>query len=59
MDKTTNWLIRVTVFVVIGGCLITYLNSQKKPSILFSKPCIEDLRYKDFDKKRTNSEFAA
>ena len=59
MDKATNWLIRVVAFFVIGGCLITYLNFQKKPSLLFSKPCIEDLRYKDLDKKRTNAEFTA
>ena len=59
MDKTTNWLIRVAAFFVIGGCLITYLNFEKKPSLLFSKPSIEDLRYKDLDKKRTNAEFAA
>ena len=59
MDKTTNWLIRIATFFIIGGCLITYLNFQKKPSLLFSKPSIEDLRYKDLDKKRTNAEFAA
>ena len=56
MDKTTNWIIRVTAFFVIGGCLITYLNFQKKPSLLFSKPSIEDLRYKDLNKKRTNAD---
>ena len=59
MDKNTNWLIRVAVFFIIGGCLITYLKFQKKQSLLFSKPSIEDLRYKDLDKKRTNAEFAA
>ena len=59
MDKTTNWLIKVAAFFIIGGCLITYLNFQKKPSILFSKPSIEDLRYKDLVKKRANAEFAA
>ena len=59
MDKTTNWLIRVASFFVIGGFLITYLNFQEKPSLLFSKPSIEDFRYKDLDKKRTNAEFAA
>ena len=59
MDKTTNWLIRVAAFVVIGGCLIVYLNLQKKPSLLLSKPSIEDLKYKDLDKKRINAEFAA
>ena len=59
MDKITNWLIRVAAFFVIGGYLITYLNFQKKPSLLFSKPSIEDLRYKDLDEKRTNAEFAA
>ena len=59
MDKTINWLIRVTAFVVIGGYLIAYLNFQKKPSLLFSKPSIEDLRYKDLDKKRTNPQYAA
>ncbi len=31
----------------------------EKPSLLFSKPSIEDLIYKDLDKKRTNAEFAA
>ena len=59
MDKTINWLIRVAAFVLIGGCLIGYLNFQKKPSLLISKPSIEDLRYKDLDKKRENAEFAA
>ena len=59
MAKNTNWLITVAAFVVIGGCLITYLNFQKKTSLLFSKPSIEDLRYKDLDNKRTNAEFAA
>ena len=59
MDKNINWLIRVTAFVVIGGYLIAYLNFQKKPPILFSKPSIEGLRYKDLDKKRTNAEFSA
>ena len=44
---------------MIGGCFIAYLNFQKKPSILFSKPSIEDLRYKDLDNKRANTEFAA
>ena len=59
MDKTNTWLIRVFAVVLIGVCLIAYLNVQKKPSLLFSKPSIEDLRYKDLDKKRTNAEFAA
>ncbi len=59
MDNTTNWLIRVVIFIVIGVCLISYLNFQKKPSLLFSKPSFEDLRYKDLDKKRSNAEFAA
>ena len=59
MDKTTDWLIRFVSFVVIGGCLIAYLNFQKKPSLLFSKPSIEDLRYKDLEKKRANAEFTA
>ena len=44
---------------MIGGCFIAYLNFQKKPSILFSKPSIEDLRYKNLDNKRANTEFAA
>ena len=59
MDKTTDSLFRVAAFVVIVGCLISYLNFQKKPSLLFSKPSIEDLRYEDLDKKPTNAEFAA
>ena len=59
MDKTNTWLIRVFAVVLIGVCLITYLNVQKKPSLLFSKPSIEDLKYKELDKKRANAEFAA
>ena len=59
MYKTSNWLFRVAAFVVIGGCLIGYLNFQKKTSSLFSTPSIEDLRYKDLDMKRANAEFAA
>ena len=59
MDKTNTWLIRVFSVVLIGVCLIAYLNVQKKPSLLFSKPSIEDLKYKELDKKRANAEFAA
>ena len=59
MDKTNTWLIRAFAVVLIGACLITYLNVQKKPSLLFSKPSIEDLKYKELDKKRANAEFAA
>ena len=59
MDKTNTWLIRVFAIVLIGVCLIAYLNVQKKPSLLFSKPNIEDLKYKELDKKRANAEFAA
>ena len=59
MDKTNTWLIRVFAVVLIGACLISYLNVEKKPSLLFSKPSIEDLKYKEFDKKRANAEFAA
>ena len=59
MDKTKTWLIRVFAVVLIGVALIVYLNVQKKPSLLFSKPIIEDLKYKELDKKRVNAEFAA
>ena len=59
MDKTNTYLIRVFAVVLIGVCLILYLNVQKKPSLLFSKPSIEDLKYKELDKKRVNAEFAA
>ena len=59
MDKTITWLIRGAVIIVIGGCLLAYLNLEKKPSLLFSKPTIEDLKYKELDKKRANAEFAA
>ena len=52
MDKTKTWLVRVFAFVLIGVCLILYLNVQKKPSLLFLKPSIEDLKYKELDKKR-------
>ena len=59
MDKTNTWLIRAFAVVLIGVALIAYLNVQKKPSLLFSKPSIEDLKYKELDKKRVNAEFAA
>jgi len=75
MDKTNTWLIRVFAVVLICFLLIAYLNSQNKPSLLRSKPSIEDLEYKAFllrpkpsiedleykalDKKRANAEFAA
>ena len=59
MDKTNTWLIRAFAVVLIGVALIAYLNVKKKPSLLFSKPSIEDLKYKELDKKRVNAEFAA
>ena len=59
MDKTNTWLNRGFAVFLIGFCLIAYLNVQKKPSLLFSKPSIEDLKYKELDKKRANAEFAA
>ena len=59
MDKTNTWLIRVFSVALIGVCFIAYLNVQKKPSLLFSKPSIQDLKYKEFNKKRANAEFAA
>ena len=59
MDKTKTWLIRVFAVVLIVVCLLLYLNVQKKPSLLFLKPSIVDLKYKELDKKRVNAEFAA
>ena len=59
MNKTNTWLIRVFAVVLICVCLIAYLNSQKKPSLLRPKPNIENLEYKALDKKRANAEFAA
>ena len=75
MDKINTWIIRVFAVVLICIFLIAYLNSQKKPSLLPSKPTIENLEYKAFllrpkpsiedleykalDKKRANAEFAA
>ena len=59
MDKTNTWLIRVFAVVLICVCLIAYLNAQKKPSLLLSRPSIEDLEYKALDKKRANAEYAA
>ena len=59
MDKTKTWLIRVFAVVLIGVALIAYLNVQKKPSLLFSKPSIQDLKYKELNKKRANAEFAS
>ena len=48
MNKTNTWLITVFAVVLIGICLIAYLNSQKKTSLLRSKPSIENLEYKAF-----------
>ena len=59
MDKTNTWLIRAFAIVLISVALVAYLNVQKKPSLLFSKPSIEDLKYKELDKKWANAEFAA
>ena len=75
MNKTNLWLITVFAVVFICVCLFAYLNAQKKPYLLLSKPSIEDLEYKAFllrpkpsiedleykvlDKKRANAEFAA
>ena len=59
MDKTNTWLIRAFAVVLIVAALIAYLNVQKKPSLLFSKPSIEDLKHKELNKKRANAEFAA
>ena len=59
MDKTNTWLITVFAVVLICVCLIAYLNSQKKTSLLRSKPSIEDLEYKALDKKRANAEYSA
>ena len=59
MGKTITWLIRVLAIFVISICFISYLNVKKKPTLLFSKPSIQDLKYKELDKKRANAEFAA
>ena len=59
MDKTTIWLVRVIALFIISGWLFAYLNFQRKPTLLLSKPSIEDLRYKELDKKCSNPEFAA
>jgi len=75
MDKINTWLIKVFAVVLVCVCLVAYLNVQKKPSLLRSKPSVEDLEYKAFllrpkpsiedleykalDKKRANAEFAA
>ena len=59
MKKTKTWLIRVFAVVLVCVCLLLYLNVQKKPSLLFLKPSIEDLKYKVLDKKRANAEFAS
>ena len=59
MEKTKTWLIRVFTVFIICVCLLLYLNVQKKPSLLFLKPSIEDLKYKELDKKRANAEFVA
>ena len=48
MNKTNTWLIKVFAVVLICVFLIAYLNSQKKPSLLPSKPTIENLEYKAF-----------
>ena len=40
MDKTTNWLVILAGFVVIGGCLVSYLNLRKNHSYLSQKPVL-------------------
>ena len=59
MDKINTWLIRAFAIVLIGVALVSYLNVQKKPSLLFLKPSIEDLNHKELNKKRANAEFAS
>ena len=59
MDKTTIWLVRVIALFIISGWLFAYLNFQRKPTLLLSKASIENLRYKELDKKLANTEFAA
>ena len=59
MDKTNTWLIRVFAVFLIVFFLIAYLNLQTEQSLLVSKPSIEDLKYKELDKKRANAEFAS
>jgi hypothetical protein len=59
MNKISSWLARTATIIVIGASLISYLNVPKKPSLLFSEPSMDDLRYKSLDKKRANAEFAA
>ena len=59
MEKSNTCLIRVFAVVLIYVCLFAYLNAQKKPSLLLSKPSIEDLKYKALNKKKVNAEFSA
>ena len=59
MDKTITWIIRGVVLFIIVGCLLAYLNLEKKQPLIFLKPTIEDLKYKELDKKRANAEFGA
>jgi len=59
MDKTSTWLVRVVAIIVISALIIAYLKVQKKQSLLFAEPSMEDLRYKALDKKRANAKFAA
>ena len=54
MDKAITWLIRGAILIFIGGCLLSYLNLEKKPSLIFSKPTIEDLKYKELIKNGHN-----
>ena len=58
-NKTITWIIRWVVLFIMGACLLAYLNLKKKPPLIFLKPTIEDLKYKELDKKRANAEFAA
>ena len=59
MDKTATYLVRGFFIVVISACLIAYLNLVKKTSLIFPKPIVEDLRYKQLEKKLANAEIAA
>ena len=59
MYKTINWFIRIILILVIGGFIFAYLNIHRKPSLIISKPSIEDFKYKELNKKLTNAKFAA
>ena len=52
MDKLEIAILELSALFGNGGCLIKYLQSEKKPSLSFSESIIEDLKYEALYKEK-------